>query len=860
MVDIRQDEGLALHRNEDGYIDFDETTRKEYARQDNKTSERSENRHISGPVWSAKQPRKIYQFQRFHSPQLGQEQGYEDISNSQVNYRRFTRGQVNYPYPLSTLPGQLTQHPFSSRILPTLPIAAEQSNVTRSDWRGLAADRSYMAGIYEKFIQVRKQFSFNQPEWSEQSSASDGSVPGKNPISKKEYRTSRACLAAIVVLSVLAIMGAIVFAVVSASGKNSDNAPTNTSQFGYNKTCSSSNQCVTPQAICDKTNAKCACPVSHLYDNNQDVCKIIDCGIVPPVKHSNTSADGTKYGEAIRIRCNDGYEYPDGKPLFNTTCKTNGTWGLIPECQPANCSEFKLPNNSKTVHDSSFSYKYLDNVTLICVEGYNLTGTATAVCQSNKTWSETGICNPIRCRKLAPIANSRNESIVDDAVFGETVTIVCSEGYTLNRSSPLKCCENGEWPPIQCEPVLCPNTTSLKNMSMINSPPYVYQNVVNISCDQGYTLTGNDTAICLANASWDVRGSCEPIVCNIFSVPSTSKLEILNNTARRSTFMFEESLLLNCSNGYSLNGSETTSCQANGSWTALPVCTQDCFEPLPSELFTVDSGRLSQGSVRNVTCIPGLSFASGSVTSLTCNGRSEWDGDPECVFPGIITFEQDAYNVSIGSDIDIVCRVSEYPTWQKISLQRLAGYDMNPTAYLNITPGDAYDSFNTSVPSITVFTTMNRTELNIHVRNTSCVDIGTYACVAAVPSEGEPVLQAGNMTVVQMTEIAFNGTCCLNISRCRTQDAVCLNDRCVCDDKRSYDERTDTCTIVSTASAIKSPSTSTMSTVLTSTSIGQTTQEEPVLTTTLTSVDPPTKTTTPSSSIHLPTTPTTIPT
>ena len=118
---------------------------------------------------------------------------------------------------------------------------------------------------------------------------------------------------------------------------------------------------------------------------------------------------------------------------------------------------------------------------------------------------------------------------------------------------------------------------------------------------------------------------------------------------------------------------------------------------------------------------------------------------------GIITFEQDAYNVSIGSDIDIVCRVSEYPTWQKISLQRLAGYDMNPTAYLNITPGDAYDSFNTSVPSITVFTTMNRTELNIHVRNTSCLDIGTYACVAAVPSEGEPVLQAGNITVVQMT-------------------------------------------------------------------------------------------------------------
>ncbi|KAH3803659.1 hypothetical protein DPMN_131925 [Dreissena polymorpha] len=48
------------------------------------------------------------------------------------------------------------------------------------------------------------------------------------------------------------------------------------------------------------------------------------------------------------------------------------------------------------------------------------------------------------------------------------------------------------------------------------------------------------------------------------------------------------------------------------------------------------------------------------------------------------------------------------------------------------------------------------------------------------------------------TEIAFNGTCCLNISSCRTHDAVCFNDRSVCHDNRWYDERTDTCTIAAT--------------------------------------------------------------
>ena len=57
--------------------------------------------------------------------------------------------------------------------------------------------------------------------------------------------------------------------------------------------------------------------------------------------------------------------------------------------------------------------------------------------------------------------------------------------------------------------VTCPNLNPFPNGKLIpNNPPFRYGDELGVQCDEGYLLTNNVAALCLANGTWDKELKC----------------------------------------------------------------------------------------------------------------------------------------------------------------------------------------------------------------------------------------------------------------------------------------------------------------------------------------------------------------
>ncbi|XP_070569942.1 uncharacterized protein [Ptychodera flava] len=88
-----------------------------------------------------------------------------------------------------------------------------------------------------------------------------------------------------------------------------------------------------------------------------------------------------------------------------------------------------------------------------------------------------------------------------------------------------------------------------------------------IGCEDGYSLTENySTVTCQDNGTWDSTiPSCLAVQC---SQPD----DVENAEQEGNIFTFNNSVIFKCNDGYDVVGDDVIICQANGTWTKLPVC------------------------------------------------------------------------------------------------------------------------------------------------------------------------------------------------------------------------------------------------------------------------------------------------
>ncbi|XP_044748344.1 sushi, von Willebrand factor type A, EGF and pentraxin domain-containing protein 1-like isoform X2 [Coccinella septempunctata] len=345
--------------------------------------------------------------------------------------------------------------------------------------------------------------------------------------------------------------------------------------------------------------------------------------------------------------CQEGYkignDYKGGRKCLKSS-KWEGQ--REPYCRRVYCGP---PGFLRNGYILGTSYYFEDQVTSVCVDGYNLVGAKKLNCSKNGRWepSKPNCVGP-QCRAFKVPANGNitvfaemfhdvyeEEKTLFDV--GTQIEVICREGTTLIGESVITCQESGVWdndPPI-CE---SPFTTTPKpqrcTVDQLQSAPEnghivqesieAYQeeqsNFVEYNCNIGYESDGLNNSICTDGIWSDVNITCTRISCGY---PG----DLVNGYLVGESYKFGDDIGFECNSGYSLKGPGSISCEEDGKWNGLlPVCIRiSCQPPSLIEHGYVQEKSYFFGDELNITCDKGFVLV-GSQT-VKCGNEGLWSSN-----------------------------------------------------------------------------------------------------------------------------------------------------------------------------------------------------------------------------------------
>ncbi|XP_052783270.1 uncharacterized protein LOC128219502 [Mya arenaria] len=476
--------------------------------------------------------------------------------------------------------------------------------------------------------------------------------------------------------------------------------------ISYDGICQPKDECETSLARC--LDGKCACAQNRYYNSVNDSCLKVDCGQKPTVTHGATAtSEGSLYGSILKVTCDEGYALPSDQDPFNVTCVNNNSWANLPGCSPISCGNYTAQIDSHILGydpNSFIGSVFNENVTILCVDGYenpaektetcqsdgkwtsnvrctavscgsfqapdhsvifengieyentvNITcnpgyeieGESSSTCQANRNWTSYGKCNPILCKTFEVVQNSKNTSIVNDIRFNEPIIILCQDDHVYVGDTSLSCDENGDWPNISCVPVACSGTTNIDNGKISNASEttLIYQ------CNDGYETDDNIIVECL-NDQWDSLPVCTRKDCGKIATLMNGNITYVDGT------FFGDTAVVECDIGYELSQEDIIQCQSNGTWNYLPFCDKVYCDTFPPNAVNSSSTGYGFGDRVEITCEKGYRV----IENISeCQSNKRWVPDSVCQIKdcGNISIEngqiQDEANTTFGSVIFVAC-------------------------------------------------------------------------------------------------------------------------------------------------------------------------------------------------------------
>ncbi|XP_012938062.1 sushi, von Willebrand factor type A, EGF and pentraxin domain-containing protein 1 [Aplysia californica] len=404
-------------------------------------------------------------------------------------------------------------------------------------------------------------------------------------------------------------------------------------------------------------------------------CSRLRCEDPEPIKYGKIKGRSYLFGDSVTYSCVRGYELV-GEAL--RTCEETLTWsGAIPSCVRISCGEPPVPDNG--IHLGK-SYLFDDIVNISCNYGFRLSGKDFRRCKANGAWTGGQIsCETIVCPSVPEVANSNHNITADVSLTVDTtVAYRCLEGYDLKVDEDyrlndvgLRVCElTGQWSTnlIECVPVNCPEILSIEYGS-VTGKSFIYQSVVDFSCDKGFELVGLSSLECGAKGLWSADiPFCSVVGCpELFPEHGTSVMfpddfSTIDADRNDHFFIYGDIITFECDDGYELQGELKSECMASGIWSnSKSYCTPvSCPEPVIANAL-LSKSLLTYGSTVSVSCVTGYDLIGEN--ELTCGADKAWVetlprcellacGSPPSVLNAIVVGD----NFNLGGTITYQCK------------------------------------------------------------------------------------------------------------------------------------------------------------------------------------------------------------
>nr|XP_046220278.1 sushi, von Willebrand factor type A, EGF and pentraxin domain-containing protein 1-like isoform X2 [Oncorhynchus gorbuscha] len=320
-------------------------------------------------------------------------------------------------------------------------------------------------------------------------------------------------------------------------------------------------------------------------------CEKKNCGSAGELFNGYFQYMGSFYGDKANAVCNEGFTL---KGMEYRICKDSGWSGEIPTCEeggeaqvvPAEvtCPAPSVANSVKLSETVSV-YRVRDSVTLVCSEGFLLTGAQQLTCGPDGQWQpELPLCLPSVGEITCNAPNAKRKMLINGLkqVYrsGDSLSFSCKDIYYLDGSNTVTCGVDGKWTPSlpRCTQIKCPILNITNGRPSINQRRFGSD--VTISCFKGNLLKGAARIKCSRSGEWMEKiPQCVPeggeaqVVPAEVTCPAPSVANSVKLSETVSVYRVRDSVTLVCSEGFLLTGAQQLTCGPDGQWQPkLPLC------------------------------------------------------------------------------------------------------------------------------------------------------------------------------------------------------------------------------------------------------------------------------------------------
>lgn len=353
-------------------------------------------------------------------------------------------------------------------------------------------------------------------------------------------------------------------------------------------------------------------------------CVGLLCGPTPRIANANNDAGrDVTAGGSVSVQCDTGYVLRGPARL---RCSEDGIWDTpTSRCVAVQCNAPILPSNSRlSVGQSTFTFG--NTVTLVCDDGFYPVGNNQITCTASGSWSASfPTCLRTVCQQIMAVENGN--VLGNDTSVGAEVQFTCQPDYVLRGPSSLMCQSDGQWTADvpTCEQYICANPGLIANgIQSIES----LATRVSYVCDSGYELRGSAVLQCITDVGWNATiPRCVLRTCpNPGDVTGGVLLQPVLDTYPLATV-----LQYSCDNGQPLRGASSLRCLPDGTWSSpLPSCqARTCPDvPAPANGLRIGSDFTEDGLVQ-FRCNDGFRLVGAA--ALLCTEQGTWNGSaPTC--------------------------------------------------------------------------------------------------------------------------------------------------------------------------------------------------------------------------------------